>query len=324
MKRTAALAAATAMTLASACVVADAHAQTAPPPPKCEAGNCQDPMFTVQFPHRADGVTRAGATYPLPVRYYDAALYGAIGTADITVERQITANTDYEPVVTEDGQGIGGFFMADYADDDLGPYHEALLVFPVRRGASAIVPDDPGAMAAAIFDPANVVWGVRLLLDAQLPIDVGREHLGIPKVRSAVPMALSISPTRTSFDFTERDGSPIVSGDIVLNQVSGTATASDLAGQPSVRSLLTDTLQRSFIHLDFVYRDVRRPSLLATCEAAARAGVNARVAIAPFDSSSWIRVNPDAPFGADLARLNLHPVVSVVFENLHIVLDSAL
>lgn len=302
-----------------------AHADTdSTPPPKCEAANCLDPLFTVQFPHRAIAATRAGVTFPVPVHYYDAALFGAIGTADITTERKLTANTDYQPLVTSDGQGIGALLVADYADDDLGPYHEAMVAFPVRRGASAVVSNDPGAMVAAILDPANEVWGVRLLLDHQFPIDVGREYLGIPKVPTAQLMALTITPTHTSFDFTERDGTPIASGDIVLDQRRGVATASDLATQASTASVVAETLRRSYVHLNFVYRDVRHPSAVASSEVAARVGVNAQVVIAPFDAASSITANPDAPFGSDLARLGLHPTVSVVLENLHVVLDATL
>ena len=295
-----------------------------PPPPSCNAGNCLDPLFTTEFPHTTTATTRSGVTFPLPLHYYDAALFGAIGTADLDTERELTAHTDFEPVVTNDGHGIGALLVADYADDDLGPYHESMIAFPVRRGGSMVVSDDPGAMVAALFDPSNEVWAIRLVLDQQLPIDAGREYLGIPKVPKPESMGVAVTPSHVMFDFSEADGTPIASGNIVLDPGRTPSSATDLAEQSTTTSVLPGTASRGYLHLVFVYRDVRRPSTVASTEVAARVGINAHVAIAPFDSGSHITANDKAPFGSDLAALGLHPVVSLVVENLHAVLDAHL
>lgn len=295
-----------------------------PPPPKCEAGNCLDPLFTVQFPHTGSATTAAGVRFPLPLHYYDANLYGAVGTADLAAERALTAGTDYEPVATKKGRGLGALLMANYVDDDLGPYHEAMVAFPVRQGAPAVVSDDPGAMVAALFDPSNQVWGVRLILDRQLPIDAGREHFGIPKVPTPESMPLAITPSHTAFDFREPDGTPITSGDVVLAPKRMAGSASDLATQPGAVGAVAHTATRSYLHLRFVYRDIRNLPALKFAEVAGRVGAGAHVAIAPFDARSHITTNADAPFGSDLAALDLHPAVSVVLENLHLVLDGHL
>jgi len=303
---------------------ADADAPVSPPPPKCQTGNCLDPLFTVQFPHRTTATTRAGVSFPLPLHYYDAGLFGVIGTADLATEQQLTAHTDYQPVVTSSGRGIGALLMADYVDDDLGPYHEAMVAFPVHRGERAVVSDDPGAMAAAVFDPSNQVWVVRLILDNQLPIDVGREYLGIPKVPTPESMPLTLTPSHVTFAFSEANGTPIASGDVAVNQVETPGSAFDFATQPATIAAAAQTARRSYLDLKFVYRDVRHPSALASGEVAARAGANARVAIAPFDGGSHITANPDAAFGSDLAALRLQPALSLVIENLHVVLDGHL
>jgi deazaflavin-dependent oxidoreductase (nitroreductase family) len=315
-----------ALALASVLVAAQpAMANTTqPPPPKCDAGNCLDPLFTVQYPHTRTATTAAGVSLPLPVHYYDAALFMTIGTADIKSERALTASTDFEPVVTEAGDGIGALFIADYADDDLGPYHEAMIAFPVHEGGSVVVADDPGAMTAALLDPGNRIWGVRLLLDSQLPIDAGRELYGIPKVPSPASMPLTITPTHVKFDFSDANGTPIVSGDVVLPPGSAVSSTADLVTQPSLLALAKDTTSRGYVHFAFAYRDIRRPSQLQSAEVAGRTGANAQVAIAPFDTSSTISVNRGAAFGSDLAALDLQPRASVVIENLHLVLDDHL
>jgi deazaflavin-dependent oxidoreductase (nitroreductase family) len=306
-------------------VVQPARASTtAPPPPKCDAGNCLDPLFTVQYPHTRTASTAAGVTIPLPVHYYDAALFITLGTADIKSERALTASTDFEPVVTEAGDGIGALFIADYADDDLGPYHEAMIAFPVHEGGPVVVADDPGAMTAALLDPGNRIWGVRLLLDSQLPIDAGRELYGIPKVPSPASMPLTITPTHVKFDFSDANGTPIVSGDVVLPTNNAVRSTAGLATQPSLLALAKDTISRGYVHFGFAYRDIRRPSQLQSAEVAARTGANAQVASAPYDTSSTISVNRGAAFGSDLAALDLQPRASVVLENLHLVLDDHL
>jgi len=285
-------------------------------------GNCSDPLFTVQFPHTGTAVTSHGVRFPIPVQYFDAALYGAVGTADLAAEQSATVGTPYVPVVTSAGRGIGTLLMADYADDDLGPYRESMIAFPVHLGDQVTVADDPGPMVAALFDPTNEVWAVRLLLDQQLPIDAGRELFGIPKVPTPESMAIDITTTHVAFDFREPDGTPIMSGDVTLDPAAAPASAADLASQPGTANVLSSFATRSYLHLSFVYPDIRYPGALNSIEVAGRVGAGARAALAPYGDDSHIAINDEAPYANDLAALAFTPEVSLVIENLHTVLGQ--
>ena len=300
---------------------AEDHSASAPPP-KCDGGSCLDPLFTVQFPHTGSTVLRSGVRIFTPVHYYDADLFMTVGYADAAAERRLTKETPYEPVLTESGRALAAMMFAVYHDDDLGPYNEGLVAFPVHNGG-AVIPDDDGAMVGALLDPSNEVWGTRLVLNRQLPIDAGREYLGIPKVPSPRSVELTINPRHVSINVTDKK-TPVVYGDIRLDPATSPSAAADVMSQRNTLSSVMDILTRNYLRLRFVYDDVRHHGAVGHTFVAARVGTNVRAAVASYGPDSSLQSNPREPFGSDAAALGLRPKVSLVILDLHAVLDATL
>lgn len=314
----------TLLAVVSTLSLVSAHAdEKQPAPPKCEMGNCLDPLFTVQFPHTGSAVTHDGWRIPLPIHYYDASLFFAIGTADLAAARAATAGTAYEPVATEDGHAVGVFGIANYADSDIESYHEALTAFIVHTGPETI-PNDEGALVAALLDPSNEAWGTRLLLDHQMPIDAGREYLGTPKVPTPRVMDMDIQPGHVSFNFTEVGGTPVASGDVTLDSSTAPAVTASLVQHQPTAARAVDLASRGYLRLRCVYPDVRAPNVVAHAFVAAAPGPMATAGLSEYTAGSHITANPDVPFGADLAALSLTPKVTLAATDLHMVLDATL
>ena len=297
---------------------------TPAPPPKCEAFSCDDPMFTVEYPHNASFVTRSGIKIPLPVDYYDGSAGLLFGPASLERESQLLAGTPYEPVRTTDGYGIAVLDIANYGDTDLGAYNEAMLAFVVHTGDTDPVADDPGAMIATALDPNNSLWIVRLILDNQLGIDAGREYLGVPKEPQVMSMRHDVSTAGINVADAEPDGTPILSMQVPVD--AGSTAAVGLAGQSrSLAAIGKTALARGGnVYLRGAFSDVRHPSAVGYMQGVFHSSNPASLTIASVGAEAPFSPNPATQFGADITRLAFRPGVAVVVSGMRIAIDLSL
>lgn len=293
-----------------------------PPPPQCALASCYDPMFTLQYPHSSSFVTSTNVRIPLPAHYFEAEAAILFGTGDLATMEAWSAGFGLKPIRTEGGSGVGLLVLAHYIDSDLGPYYEAITAFPVNEDVVTI-PDDAGAMLAAALDPTNQLWTRGLILDQRLPIDAGREYLFIPKEIETKRMSIDIAPLTgdVTFDFAESDGTPIASGQFVMDPATTMEPAADLATQDATHRVLMDVLRRGAARLRLVFSNIEDPDILATMTVVTRPVDLTSVRASSCCEGSSVSFNAATSYGGDLAALQFQPTLVVSMKGLRLVLD---
>jgi hypothetical protein len=297
---------------------------TRPAPPKCEQASCDDPMFTVDYPPRATFVTSHGVQVDIPTQFYDADVFNLWGTADLGVLQGLTAGSGYVPVETDDGHGLANIDVNRWKDSNLEPYNEIVLEFPVNPRRTVVSSTNPYEAMAAAIDPQDQMWVVKLILDRQLPIDVGREYYKLDK--EPLPQTIAIAMSQTGADFSARDpqGRPVVTGHIPI--------AADPASQGQAWSRLGQTagFQRSIadiathgglIRFNYVHRDLFQPSVIGKAHGAGRLFTTG-ASLGPFGPGASLTVSGSSDFATKLRAIRFQPRVALVLLDGRWVLDD--
>jgi hypothetical protein len=169
-----------------------------------------------------------------------------------------------------------------------------------------------------------MVWISDLILDEQLPIDVGREYLGIPKEPAPKRMEFVHDGAHVAFADAEPDGTPIMSGTIVVDGT--TAPAADLAMHPMP---LVNTARFAIgrggnVYLRATFADIRHQGAVGFLQGLAHSADPAGIAVGRFGPDSQVEVNPATMLGGLITTLGFAPVVSVLVPGARIALDATL
>lgn len=288
---------------------------TRPAPPKCEQGSCQDPMFTLYYPPRETFTTSHGVEVDIPTQYYDASVFNVWGTADLAYLKQLTAGSGYQPVETDDGHGLANVDVNEWKDSNLEPYNEIVLEFPVNPDRIVVSSGNPYEAMGAAIDPENQMWVVKLLLDRQLPIDVGREFYKLDK--EPLPQDIDISMSLNGADFAAKDpqGAPVVAGHVPLSFDPASQTSAwGALGQTGgfQRSLPDIASHGGLIRFNYVHRDALDPP--APIEKAHGAGrlFTRGASLGPFGDGASLQVTGDSDFATKLRAMDFRPEVALV------------
>jgi hypothetical protein len=311
--------------------VAPATAQTTqPPPPKCANGSCQDPLFTVDYPANTDFVTAHGVETHMPVQFYDSRLFLLFGTGDLGYLQKLSAGSGWQPLRTQDGRGVTAIDVNDWADTNIGSYHELVLVFPVSPASEPPTTVDysknPYELVGASVDSANKVMSVKLIVDDQTAIDVGRDYYHLDKTPVPQQISTDISTSRAKFSVADEQGRQVLSGDFPIDPspVAQAQGFSQLGSTSGMQKWLGQTAVRGGIGaFDYVFRDVADPTSILKAHAAGR----------PFftpDQASFGTARPDAKlsvrpvsdFGKLVYQTGFRQKLGIVFLGGHWVLAS--
>ncbi|MDP2435316.1 MAG: hypothetical protein Q8P67_06200 [archaeon] len=155
----------------------------------------EDPMF-VRFPLSSNWTFASGSSSQTPFHCYDGDALVLHGAADWGYFAALVAEEPYVPVRTTGGKALATLWVMDYRATVAGPYQELVLTFVATLGQQPLEVDCAGDVYCATrllaFDPRVVMYAAKLWLTEQLPIDYGREILGLDKV-AAVASPLPIS-----------------------------------------------------------------------------------------------------------------------------------
>jgi hypothetical protein len=301
--------------LAALAVAGPAVAQTTQPaPPKCERASCQDPLFTVHYPFDRTFVTSHGVEVQLPVHFYEADLLQLAGTADLHVLREMTAGSGFEPLQTEDGKGVLSLAIVNYVDTNIEPYQEWFIGIPANRERRTVPKDDPYALFGATIDPENVTYGVKLLIDKQLSIDVGREYYGLDKEPEPEVMKVAITDSTADIHGSDLRGKPILVSHLELDgSPAGQAAAwQRLGSDPAWQRWAANTAAHSGLtEFNYLYRDVNT-SELRKAYLAARITTDPRDArLGELKPGATFEAFPNTSFGKTLRRMRMTPEFAI-------------
>ena len=301
----------------SMAIGAGADAAGEPPPPRCERLSCQDPLFTIQYPERDTFTTQSGVTFPIPVHFYEADVLLAVGRGDLASLEAMTAGAGVEPVRTESGHGVVALFQNRYPDTNIGPYHEDILTFPVSS-TPVVIDDDPEAMLAAIL--TNAQWVVALILDEQLPIDVGLEWALINKHPAPHQMHLAIDPLSATFYALAPSGQPVVHGSTALSPLGTPPAAAAVALTQGGREFAVETaLAGGTLRFDFLHRNIEVPEEIIASAIIGRFHELATLRVGPFDGT--FVSDPDTWFGGFLTAVSFEPQITLAGQRARFVYD---
>jgi hypothetical protein len=297
---------------------------TRPAPPKCELASCQDPMFTVFYPPRGTFTTSHGVEVDIPSQFYDADVFNVWGTADLGVLKSITAGSGYQPVETDDGHGLANIDVNEWKDSNLEAYNEIILDFPVNPNRVVLSSKNPYEAMAAAIDPANEMFVVKLLLDKQLPIDVGREYYTLDK--EPVPQTIGVSMSLNGADLSAKDpqGRPVLAAHVPLSFTPAAQTeAWSRLGQTGgfQRSVPDMAAHGGLIRFNYVHRDIFDPSVIGEAHGAGRLFTQG-ASLGPFGDDAWLRVTGDSDFATKLRSFRFQPEVALVMLDGRWVLDK--
>jgi hypothetical protein len=302
------------MTALAAALPAVANASS-PAPPKCELASCDDPLFTVFYPPRTTYTTSHGVTVDIPTHFYDGNVLNMYGTADLRALQELTAGSGYQPVETDDGHGIANVDVNEWKDSNLEPYHE-LVINLVVNTHRVVVPasSNPYETIGAAVDPQNQLWVVKMALNRQLPIDVGRDYYGIDK--EPLPQVTHIAMSDSGVDFSDAtpDGSPVVTGHVPIakDPASQMAAYSRFGATQGFQRMSADIAAHyGLIRFNYVHRHLSAPATIDKAHGAGRLFTTGAT-LGRFGPDASLTVHPANDFGDKLKHIDFHPLVDVV------------
>jgi hypothetical protein len=291
---------------------------TQPPPPRCANGSCQDPLFTIDYPADTTFVTRHGVETHMPVQFYDSELFLLFGTSDLGFLRKLAAGTGYQPLPTDDGRGVVAIDVNDWSDTNIGRYQELVLVFPVSTKPTTVpMSQNPYELVGASVDAANKVMSVKLIVDNQVAIDVGRDYYRLDK--TPVPQAITtdISTARAKFNVADEQGRQVLSGDFPIDTSPATQARnlSQLGGTSGMQKWFAATAARGAVGaFDYVFRDVFDPMTVLRAHAAGRPIMQPQdMSLVTTGPDAKFSVRPVSDFGKLVFQTGFQPKVGVVF-----------
>ena len=263
----------------------------------------RDPLFSRQ-PLTGRHLTRHGVTAPTPFHCYDGDALVLLGTADATATRRVVP-PGHEPLLTSEGQAIVTLWLMQYHDTSLGPYDELVVSVLVDTQPRTVAWTGPYSLLAAMSRPDACGAIGKLLLDRQLPIDYGREILGLDKRLGRFAYG-RVGAVRT-FAVTDARGNLVARGAVreerglVARALSlvGLARASALAA--TIRSTLAGGQQ-----LLAVTTDVLAPARNKLTDVWMKGIGTVHV----IDAADTIELGPDSELGAELGALGFTPLLA--------------
>src|SRR4051794_12517839 len=309
--------------------VAPAAAQTTqPPPPKCANGSCQDPLFTVDYPANQDFVTALGVETHMPVQFYDSRLFLLFGTGDLGFLQKLAAGSGWQPLRTQDGRGVGAIDVNDWADTNIGQYQELVLVFPVSPAAEPATTVDysknPYELVGSSVDSANKVMSVKLIVDDQVAIDVGRDYYHLDKTPVPQRISSDISTARAKFNVADEQGRQVLSGDFPIDNspVALAGGYGQLGSTSGMQKWFAQTAVRGAIGaFDYVFRDVADPTSILKAHAAGRPFMTPdQTSLGVAGPDAKFSVRPVSDFGKLVYQTAFRPKLGIVFLGGHWVL----
>ena len=176
------------------------------------------PLFRA-FP--LDGMIKTSTgSLPKPYQVYDGHALLIAGTADAAEIADRTKNEDVHPGFTSSGRVLMGLFVCDFREASLGPHLELQLSVLVRDRPGPVLSDAAAAYMAALGADKEVgSLCLNLFNDDKAVLAYNTEYLGL----DAKPCAgeIRLNKNRLMFDFQDKTGAPLVSGDVRLARAPG-------------------------------------------------------------------------------------------------------
>jgi hypothetical protein len=313
--------------LAALAAAQPAAAQTSEPaPPTCENGSCQDPLFTVQYPATKPFTTSRGVLVHLPVQFYDTDGYELVGTADLGVLRRMTAGSGFQPIQAGAGRGVANIAVVNYEDSNLEPYREFVLNIPTNAEQLSVPAGNPFEMFGAVIDPQNVGVTEKLILNRQLPIDVGREYYHLDKDPNPQQMSATITTSTADIQALDPGGHPVLRAHIPIDDSpAAQADAAQRLGSTAAfqRSAQDITSRGGLIEFNYVFRDivtgaVKKAHLVGRVTSDQGADVR-QGAVLP---GTTFTAYPGTDFGNKVRSLDLRPQFAIHLPSGRYVLDD--
>jgi hypothetical protein len=303
-----------------------AAAATEPAPPKCENASCDDPLFTVQYPATKPFTTSSGVLVHLPVQFYDADIYEIVGTADMGVLRRMTAGSGYQPISVGGGRGVANIAVANYQDSNLEPYREWVINIPTNTQALSLPPDNPYELFGAVIDPQNVGFTEKLILNRQLPIDVGREYYHLDKDPNPQTMTTSITTSTADILASDPRGHPVLSAHIPIDDSpAGQAAAwQGLGSTAGFQRWTQDTTSRGGLaEFNYVFRDIVTGAIKkAHLVGRITTDQGSDVRLGAIQPGATFTPYPGTDFGTKVHELDLRPEFAIHLPSGRYVLDD--
>lgn len=301
-------------------------AQERPDPPKCEFFSCQDPLFTVEYPPRETFVTSRGVEVDLPTHFYQGDAMNLYGVASRRAVEKFTAGSGFHPVLTDSGKGIVYVNCNEWEDTNIEPYLECLTLVPVSEERKTVPysSGNPYEVMAGTIDPDTKLFVGKLILDQQLPIDVGRESYHMDKDPLPFRMTVDPRPSGVDVEATAPDGSPVLSVHMPIDvSPQGQATEWELLSRTEGfrKSFQDITSNGGLIRFNYMFRDIVTPSQLVRTHSLGRlssdpaflGGSRDRVT---SDAAFEFEVHSGTAFGTQLERLRFRPrIVETLVDN---------
>ena len=156
---------------------------------------------------------------PTPYHVYDGHGLLVVGTCEADALAGAFADEDVHPVLTEAGRGVLLLFICDFKEASHGPHTEFPITAPAAPKPGQTLPDDPAAAIACL--PLRPEWGVlslHLWNDAAGVVAYNSEYLGLQAMQMGG--GLRVAPDAVSFEFSDTNGAPLVTGELRRNKRS--------------------------------------------------------------------------------------------------------
>ncbi|MEZ0310454.1 MAG: acetoacetate decarboxylase family protein [Myxococcota bacterium] len=261
--------------------------------------------------------TRAGAEVETGFRVYDGKGVGLVATANADAVRRMLAGTGYQPVLTPSGRAVVSLWIMAYRDTSAGAYHELFVSIPVSREGRTLAGDSAWDTTLGAADPTRPgeVFVPRLLLDAQTPIDYGREYMGLPKEPRPGSFTMEWTAEGLRFAAVDAANRPVVQGTLpiaatpaqrleapwaLMKRLGVWNGLKAIAASVTGATLRADTLSRNPLNGELV----RNPGQVSN-----------DYEVIPSADNVHMTYDPASPFGKVLSDLDLTPSSVLSWRN---------
>jgi hypothetical protein len=279
-------------------------------------------MFHLQYPVNGTFTTKRGVEVDTPAQYFEADVFNLYGAADLKAVRRWTAGTGFQPVETTDGRGIGNLIVNHFVDSNLEPYREIVLAVAVDDERRVVPADNPYEYLAATLDPRTTMFVLKLLLDEQLPIDVGLEYFKMPKVPLPQRLRFDFSTTLANVSAASHRGRRIFDVRFPIEQspdaLEGMRSTEGFGGWAD-----DSTAHGGLTRFNYIYRDVSDRRKLHKTHAVGRIFTDPQgFSFSPPGPGARFKAYRGTEFGTKLAKMRLRPELGLILFDGHWVLSE--
>jgi hypothetical protein len=266
-----------------------------------------DPFFVE---HKFSSVFRTAADELSPgqLHYFSMDAPTFFGSVSLEVARGELQGTGWVPaqLVLPDGtaRAAASFGIGEVFDSSFGPSREfvySILAFPEGTPPEVVQTpfSDPFAVLVPGFQKGANAFTMKILLDASVPIAIGREIVPTPKYEGNVRRRASSTDGSVTFTVNDRAGQRVAT-----LEVPRVATTPNPPGTPSVLTLRN------------VSRVGRQRPVVRWTESVTNP--DAELSIATPDQ---IRVSTESIHGQDLARAGFQPSVLATWRDVQLAIE---